>query len=120
MSEVTQLCPTVCDPMDCNLLGSFCPRNVSRQEHWSGQPFPSQRDLADPGIKPRSPALQLGITVTNKSDKNPCLHRTYHLNGESSHVGSSTMKEVQGIKQPQVSFKDMNLLWHPCWVLNVG
>ena len=29
-----------------------------RQEHWSGFPFPSPRDLPHPGIKPRSPALQ--------------------------------------------------------------
>ena len=31
----------------------------SRQEYWSGLPFPSQRDLPDPGIKPGSPALQV-------------------------------------------------------------
>ena len=30
----------------------------SRQEHWSGLPFPSPGYLSDPGIKPRSPALQ--------------------------------------------------------------
>ena len=30
----------------------------SRQEYWSGLPFPSPWDLPDPGIEPRSPALQ--------------------------------------------------------------
>ena len=30
----------------------------SRQGYWSGLPFPSPGDLPDPGIKPRSPALQ--------------------------------------------------------------
>ena len=30
----------------------------SRQEYWSGLPFPSPGDLPDPGIKPASPALQ--------------------------------------------------------------
>ena len=30
---------------------------VSRQEHWSGLPFPSPGDLPDPGIKPRSPTF---------------------------------------------------------------
>ena len=30
----------------------------SRQEYWSGLPFPSPVDLPDPGIEPRSPALQ--------------------------------------------------------------
>ena len=29
-----------------------------RQEYWSGLPFHSPGDLPDPGIKPRSPALQ--------------------------------------------------------------
>ena len=30
----------------------------SRQDYWSGLPFLSPGDLPDPGIKPRSPALQ--------------------------------------------------------------
>ena len=29
----------------------------SRQEYWSGLPFPSPEDLPNPGIEPRSPAL---------------------------------------------------------------
>ena len=29
-----------------------------RQEYWSGLPFPSPKDLPDPGIKPGPPALQ--------------------------------------------------------------
>ena len=29
----------------------------SRQEYWSGLPFPSPRDLPDPGIKAKAPAL---------------------------------------------------------------
>ena len=30
----------------------------SRQEYWSGLPFPSPEDLPNPGIKPESPTLQ--------------------------------------------------------------
>ena len=30
----------------------------SRQEYWSGLPFPSLGDLPDPGIEPGSPALK--------------------------------------------------------------
>ena len=30
----------------------------SRQEYWSGWPFPSPGDLPDPGMEPRSPSLQ--------------------------------------------------------------
>ena len=33
----------------------------SRQEYWSGLPFPSPGDLRDPGIEPRSPALQADV-----------------------------------------------------------
>ena len=35
-----QSCPTLCDPIDRNQPGSPVP-GFSRQEHWSGLPFPS-------------------------------------------------------------------------------
>ena len=35
----------------------------SRQEYWSGLPFPSPGDLPDPGIEPRPPAFQAGPLV---------------------------------------------------------
>ena len=54
---VSQSCPTLCDPMDCNPLGSSV-HGISQQEYWSGLPFPSAGDLPNPGIKPGSPALQ--------------------------------------------------------------
>ena len=37
----------------------------SRQEYWSGLPFPSPGDLPDPGIKPASPALMGGVFTTD-------------------------------------------------------
>ena len=45
------------------------PRSMgfSRQEHWSGLPFPSPGDLSDPGIDPmslESPALVGGLFTT--------------------------------------------------------
>ena len=36
----------------------LCPWGFSRQEYWSGLPFPFPGDLPDPGIEPPSPALQ--------------------------------------------------------------
>ena len=50
----------------------------SRQEYWSGLPFPSPEDLPDPGIEPRSPALQAdastseppGKPIKNNNNKN--------------------------------------------------
>ena len=46
------------DPMDSSLPCSSLPMESSRQEYWSESPFPSPRDIPDPGIEPRSPALQ--------------------------------------------------------------
>ena len=43
--------------MDCSLLASLT-MGFSRQDYWSGLPFPSPEDLPDPGIKTGSPALQ--------------------------------------------------------------
>ena len=54
---VAQLCLTLCNPMDCNPLGSSV-HGILRQEHWSGLPFPFPGDPSDPGIEPRSPSLQ--------------------------------------------------------------
>ena len=55
-SEVTQSCPTLCDPMDCSLPGSPA-MEFSRKEYWSGLPFPSPGDLPHPVIEAGSPAL---------------------------------------------------------------
>ena len=40
-----------------------------RQEHWNSLPFPSPRDIPDPGIQPRSPALQADSLPTEPSGK---------------------------------------------------
>ena len=41
-----------------------------RQEYWSGLPFPSPGILPDPGIEPRSPALQAS-SLTSEPPGNP-------------------------------------------------
>ena len=79
-SEVTQLCPTLCKPMDCSLPGSsvhgiFQARLLEwvaiafSQGYWSGLLFPSPEDLPNPGIEARSPAL----------------HMLYHMSHQGSH-----------------------------------
>ena len=55
-SEVAQSCLTLCDPMDSSLPGSAI-MGFSRQEYWSGLPFPSPGNLPNLGIEPGSPAL---------------------------------------------------------------
>ena len=41
----------------------------SRQEYWSGLTFPSPRNLPNPGIKPRPPALQADSLLTELQGK---------------------------------------------------
>jgi len=54
---VTKLCQTLVTPWT---VTSHPPLSMkfSRQEYWSGLPFPSPGDLSDSGINPTSPALQ--------------------------------------------------------------
>jgi len=42
----------------------------SRQEYWSGLPFPSPGDLPNPGIKPRSPTLQADALTSETPGNN--------------------------------------------------
>ena len=94
--KVTQLCLTLCDPMDCKVHGILQPRilewvafpfsRVSSQpgdrtqvSHIAGGshkgsprilewvPIPSPVDLLDPGIKPGFPALQVDSLSTELS-----------------------------------------------------
>ena len=44
-----------------------------RQEYWSGLPFPSPRDLPNPGIEPKSPALEAD-TLTSEP---PAMQETW-------------------------------------------
>ena len=72
----------------------------SRQEYWSGLPFPSPGDLSNPGIKPRSPTLQADILtseppgkprrreVKSKGEK----ERYKHLNAEFQRIARRDKK----------------------------
>ena len=49
----------------------------SRQEYWSGLPFPSPGDLLDPGIKPISPALQADYLPLSNKGRSCCTLLLY-------------------------------------------
>ena len=56
---VAHSCPTLCDPMDCNPLGSSgAPWNSPGKNTRVGCHSLLQSNLSDPGIKPGSPTLQ--------------------------------------------------------------
>ena len=41
----------------------------SRQEYWSGLPFPSPGDFPDPGIEPGSPAMEADALTSEPQGK---------------------------------------------------
>ena len=55
-NEVSQSCPLLATPWPAAYQAPLS-MEFSRQEYWSGLPFPSREYLPDPGIEPRFPAL---------------------------------------------------------------
>ena len=53
------------------------PMGFSRQEYWSGLPFPSPGDLPDLGIEPRSPALWVDALPSELPAKSKHVQGTF-------------------------------------------
>ena len=68
-SEVTQSCPTLCDPVDCSPPGSSV-HGISQARilEWVAI---STGDLPDQGIEPRSPTLQADALTSEPPGKKP-------------------------------------------------
>ena len=77
--SVAQLCQTLW-PHGLQPTRLLRPWGFSRQEHWSGLPFPSPVDLPDPGIELGSPALQANSLPSEPPGKSLihfcCVSRT--------------------------------------------
>ena len=66
----------------------------SRQEYWSGLPFPPPEHLPNPGTEPRSPALQADSLLPGLPEKCNILKREKQV---------STVKQLrQLVPQPRV------------------
>ena len=70
-SEVKWSCSVVSDSANPWTVAYQDPPSMgfSRQEYWSGLLFPSPGDLPDPGIEPRSPALQADTLLSEPPGK---------------------------------------------------
>ena len=66
-----QSCTSLCDPIDGGPPGSPPSLGFTRQEHWSGLPFPSPGHLPNLGIEPRSPALQADSLLSEPPGEAP-------------------------------------------------
>ena len=71
-----QSCPTLCNPMDCSPPGSSVHGLLqARILEWVAMPF--SKDLLNPGIEPRSPALQADSFQSEASGKSTLVFRKY-------------------------------------------
>ena len=81
---VIKSCPTIVTPWT---VAHQAPLSMgfSRQEYWSGLPFPFPGDLPDPGIKPRSPALQADSLQEIKKSirRKEFIKKVWHFRGYS-------------------------------------
>ena len=133
-----QLCPTVCDPMNCDPPGSsvhgdsagkntgvdchallqgifptqglnpglpYCRQILYRLKHQGSprileQPTPSPGDLPDPGIKLRSPALQVDSLLAEPPGKpwRRCRSTSTQsiIRGLQNHIGENCIRHGDG------------------------
>ena len=60
----------------------------SRQEYWSGLPFPSPGDLPDPGIEPMSAALAGGFFTTEPPGKPAYIYIYTNIQYNHIYIGA--------------------------------
>ena len=56
----------------------------SRPEYWNGEPLPSTGGLPNPGIKPRSPTLQVDSLPAEPQEK--AIYSKYKINLQESEL----------------------------------
>ena len=70
---VDQSCPTLCDPTKLQSTRLLCPCNSPDKNTGVGSHSLLQGNLLDPGIKPRSSALQANSSLSESPGKPKCL-----------------------------------------------
>ena len=83
-------------------------KGFSRQESWSGLPFPSPGDLPNPGIKPRSPTLQADSLLAEPSGKPRELRPDQWLYWHPLHRKNGVL--TTGQPSPKVALLNCNYL----------
>ena len=77
----------------------------SRQEYWSGLPFPSPGDLPNPGIEPRSPALQADALPSEPPGKSISRYMPLVIHGVCAFYHSECYSSTFGPKQANLFIK---------------
>ena len=75
----------------------------SRQEYWSGLPFPSPGDPPDPGIEPGSPSLQEDYLLNEPPVNQIIIYKCFKYKNDSN--------QTEGINQLLYApYKEKNLV----------
>ena len=119
LTLVTQSCPTLWDPMDYSPQAPLSMK-FSRQEFWSGLPFPSPGHLPSPAIEPRSPALQADSLLSEPQGKPfPWLRPCYlPLTDPYNYIGSTQrIQDILHLKMFNVIIlrKFLCAMWKWTW-----
>ena len=105
-----QLCPTLCDLVDCSPPGLLS-MGFSRQEYWSGLLCPPPRDLSHPGIEPEPFALAGRFFTTEPPGKpdyilgeiNNLISKCKQKQGEESYILIKIF--LPSLKSPCLTFQ---------------
>ena len=97
--SVALSCPTLCNFIElthpATLLIGF-----SRQEYWSGLPFPPPGDLPDPEIKPKSLSTLAGDFLTTSATREASLVMVHAKDGEQEE-SSAVNQKIGGLSPPK-------------------
>ena len=88
MSSVAQFCPTSLQPPWTVALQAPMSMGFPGQNYWSGLPFPSPRDLSEPGIKhislslegteaPGKPRIIIGMWNWKQYQRHHCISKLF-------------------------------------------
>ena len=102
-AKLLQSCPTPYDPMDVARQAPLS-MGFSRQEYWSGLPFPPPGDLSNPGMEPTSSASH-ALKVDFLPTEPPLILLT-----PSIHYLFITISFYEPLKMTSVSY------WCPCFM----
>ena len=99
----------------------------SRQEYWSGFPFPSPGHLPNPGIEPRSPALQVDALTSEHQLKvfSVCsiIETLYNLDSHKMKQPTKIVivrKQLLTVFSHLVSLVNIREKWLLCRLIWVG
>ena len=106
--------------MDCRLPG-FSVHGFSRQEFWSGLPFPSPGYLPNPGIESRSPALWADTLPSEPPGKLVyicvCVDTHTHTHAHThTHMAHSIKETSLQCRRPDFNPRVGKIPWRKEWI----